>query len=635
MCGIAGLLTDNATEAGSHAKRMAATLAHRGPDAQGAWEDREAGLAFGHARLAIRDLTQAGRQPMVSASGRFVLVYNGEIYNAEEMRAELPFHPWRGTSDTETLLEYAARFGLLAALEQANGIFALGLWDRETRSLSLARDRLGVKPLYWASFPGLFLFGSELKALEAHPAFERELDREALAHFLRLSYVPAPFSIWRAARKLEPGHLLILAHGKPPCVKRWWDAGQAIGQGLARQGQVSLDDLAGELDALLTDAVRRQTVSDVPIGAFLSGGLDSSAVVAHLAALGGPPIQTFTMRFAEGGYDEGVDAARIAQHLGTKHHETFVTAQDALALVEELPRIYDEPFADSSQIPTLLMCRFAREGVSVALSGDGGDEMFAGYNRHVFAARVWPILQTIPRPLRKLGAKALRLVTPEAWDRLGQGLGLRLMGEKTQKLAALLGEADLERIHGLLAAQGLAWDETPLAGQAPSPYLAQPRTDLEPLDRMQLLDIQHYMPEDVLTKVDRASMSCGLEVRVPLLDHRLFALAFAARPRERVAGGQGKALLRQALARRLPAPLFERKAKMGFAVPIDPWLKGPLKGWAMDLLAPAQLKRQGLFDARLVEGWWRDHQSGRKKRHHALWNLLMFQAWRAQGGGAG
>lgn len=627
MCGIAGLQTDRPQDIRSQAANMAQALAHRGPDAQGVWSDDDAGLAFGHARLSIRDLTSTGAQPMVSASGRFVIAYNGELYNAGEMRAQLPSHAWRGSSDTEVLLECCEYFGLRETLDQSNGIFAFALWDRQTRTLSLARDRLGVKPLYWACLPGLFLFGSELKALTAHPDFASDLDQEALGHFLRLSYIPAPLSIWRAAKKLMPGHLLTLRTGAAPVIERWWDAKSALQAGLDRRGRQNIDMLVEELDALLVDAVRRQTVSDVPIGAFLSGGIDSATVVAHLAGQGGKAVDTFTIRYAEQGYDEGLDAKRIAEHLGTTHHEKFVTAQDALATVLELPAIYDEPFADSSQIPTLLISRFAREYVTVALSGDGGDEIFAGYNRHLFAARVWPRLNSAPPLLRRLAASLAEFVPPGGWDRLGHLSGQKLLGEKMQKLAALLPETELAKAHDLLAAQGLGHDESLLADRPASPYLAGRYNGLDALDLMQLIDIDTYLPGDVLAKVDWASMSCGLEVRVPLLDHRLIGVAFAATAKERFALGRGKSLLRKALARRLPPSLFEGRPKMGFATPIDEWLRGPLKEWASSLLSPNGLRDHPYLDSKLVERWWREHLSGRRKRHHALWNLLMFMAW--------
>lgn len=627
MCGIAGLLADKPQDIRRLATRMARAIAHRGPDAEGVWSDDGAGLAFGHARLSIRDLTASGAQPMVSASGRFVIAYNGELYNALEMRAQLQGRAWRGSSDTEVLLECCEHFGLRETLDQSNGIFAFALWDRHTRTLSLARDRLGVKPLYWAGLPGLFLFGSELKALTAHPDFASDLDQEALGHFLRLSYVPAPLSIWRAAKKLMPGHLLTLRTGADPVIERWWDAKGALQAGLDRQGRQSPEALVDELDALLSDAVGRQTVSDVPIGAFLSGGIDSSTVIAHLAGQGGKAIDTFTIRYAEPGYDEGLDARRIAGHLGTKHHEKFVTAQDALATVLELPTIYDEPFADSSQIPTLLISRFAREYVTVALSGDGGDEIFAGYNRHLFAARVWPRLRSVPPPLRRLAAGLIEFMPLGGWDRLGQLTGQKLLGEKMQKLASLLPETELAAAHDLLAAQGLGLNESPLADRPASPYLAGQHIGLDALDLMQLIDIETYLPGDVLAKVDRASMSCGLEVRVPLLDHRLIGTAFAASAKERFALGKGKSLLRRALAKRLPPGLFEGRPKMGFATPIDEWLRGPLRGWASDLLSSNCLRNHPYLDSKLVERWWQEHQSGRRKRHHALWNLLMFMAW--------
>jgi len=638
MCGIAGIKTDPYDpDAGRHAALMAATLAHRGPDGQGLWEDEAGGLALGHTRLAVRDLAPAGAQPMVCESGRFAIAYNGELYNAEEMRADLPGRIWRGHSDTEVLLEHCARFGIRASLERTNGIFAFALWDRESRTLWLARDRLGVKPLYWSALPGLFLFGSELRALAAHPRFPRQLDRHALSAFMRLSYVPAPLAIWQAARKLEPGQLLVHRSGDPPRLEFWWDSAQAIQGGLRRQGRQSLGALEEELDGLLADAIGRQTVADVGLGAFLSGGVDSSTVVAYLAMQAKASIETFTVRFAEGGYDEGEDAARIARHLGTRHHETIVTAKDALALIDELPQIYDEPFADSSQLPSILIARFARHHVTVALSGDGGDELFAGYNRHVFAARLWPALRAFPRPLRAGAARLLNALPPNAWDRLGHRLGLRLLGEKVQKLADVLPETSLTAIHARLCAQGQPATESLLA----DPILDHDDDEdgfalgeITPLDRMQARDLRHYLPDDVLTKVDRASMACGLEVRVPLLDHRLLEVAFAATADQRIRLGKGKQLLRRVLGRHLPASLFATKAKMGFAAPIDSWLRGPLKDWARDLLDPEHLGRQGLFNPRAVARCWQDHCDGRRKHHHTLWNVLIFQAWSGRGDGS-
>lgn len=629
MCGIAGLFDADGRDLERRAAAMTRALAHRGPDGRGVWVDAPAGLALGHTRLAIRDLSATGAQPMASASGRFALSYNGELYNAEEMRAALPGHRWRGTSDSEVLLEFAARFGIRAALAASNGIFALALWDRDLRTLWLARDRFGVKPLCWFHRPGLLLFGSELKALEADPAFPRDLDPMAVQAFLGQSCVPAPLTIWQGARKLGPGELLTFRPDQPPQTERWWDSAQALREGIARQGRVGRASLVEELDALLADSVRRQTVSDVPIGAFLSGGLDSSAIATYLAAAG-VPVETFTIGFEASGYDESAEALRIAQHLGLRHHAHRMTEADALALVPELGSLYDEPFADSSQIPTLLLCRFARRSVKVVLSGDGGDELFAGYNRHIFALRQWPTIAALPMALRALAATGLGLPRPSWLDRLGGLAGTRLLAEKTAKLASVLGAADLDDAYGRLCRQGLAAVESPLAPAFAGSYLEPARggdVPLDPLDRMQFLDLTRYLPDDVLAKVDRASMSVGLEVRVPWLDHRLIPVAFADRPIDRIAGGRGKALLRDALAKRLPRALFDAKPKMGFAAPIAEWLRGPLRSWAGDLLSPAALARDGMIDANTVARWWSEHQSGRRNRHHALWNVLMFRAW--------
>lgn len=631
MCGIAGLIAKEPTRLQDRVSAMTKALAHRGPDGSGLWLDAAAKLALGHARLAIRDLTPTGAQPMLSASSRFVLSYNGELYNAEEMKAALPGHVFRGASDTEILLEHFARHGVESTLREANGMFALALWDREERQLLLARDRFGIKPLYWALAGGEFFFGSELKALVADKAFPRDLDEAALSSFLQLSYVPEPLSIWRAAKKLEPGALLCMRPGGQPEIERWWNPLDEIMVAKAAGGGRSVASLAEEADALLVDAVNRQTVSDAPVGVFLSGGVDSSTVASLLAARGsGQGLDCFTIGFAEGGYDESEQAAKIAAHLGLRHHERRLTAKDALAVVPKLAGVYDEPFADSSQIPAVLLSAFAKERVKVVLTGDGGDEIFAGYNRHRFALREWPYLQCLPRPFRTCLASALARLPLSAWEALGQLMGLPQAGEKAQKLLAVAGSATLEAAHACLARQGLAAWESPLATGPASPYLEpptfSPTTSLHPLDRMQLADIRTYLPGDILTKMDRASMSVGLEARVPLLDHRLMGLAFALAPKARFEAGAGKQLLRKALGKRVPPALFEGQPKRGFAAPIDEWLKGPLADWAGDLLH--SLKQDKRFDAQRIEDWRRQHNDGTAKRHHALWNLLMFESWR-------
>jgi asparagine synthase (glutamine-hydrolysing) len=626
MCGIAGLISPNPQNLEARINAMTHALAHRGPDGQGIWIDEGAGLALGHARLAIRDLSPAGAQPMASACQRFVLTYNGELYNADELKADLVGRTWRSTSDSEILLEHCAAFGIERTLAAANGMFAFALWDRLERKLVLARDRFGIKPLYWAMCGNDFLFGSELRALSGDGALARDLNPQALAAFVRLGYVPDPLSIWTSAHKLEAGTLLILSPGAAPVIRRWWDAKNEILNAAARQGKVSQTELVLETSALLADAVKRQMVADVPVGVFLSGGVDSSAVASHVEG----QLDSFTVSFGEAGYDESAHAKAIADHLGLCHHELRLGSAEALATVPKLASLYDEPFADSSQIPTYLISRFAKESVKVVLSGDGGDEMFAGYNRHRFIAQDWPRMRAYPLALRRVLAGAIRVLPPGLWGALGEVAGQKLLGEKLQKLAGVLPLDSSGDIYDCLAGQGLSLEESPLAFTGPSPYLVSPfpppDMDLHPLDRMQLQDIRHYLPGDILTKTDRASMAVGLEVRVPLLDHRLLGPAFAAAPLARFQHKQGKALLRAALARRLPTHLFENRPKQGFAVPIDEWLKGPLQAWAGDLLGRA--KSSGLFDAKRIDDWWRQHQSGQKKRHHALWNLLMFQSWR-------
>lgn len=631
MCGIAGLIAKTPEALEERVRAMTQALAHRGPDGSGLWQDGAACIALGHARLAIRDLTPTGAQPMISASGRFVLSYNGEIYNAEEMKAAVPGHVFRGTSDTEILLEHFARHGVDNTLNAANGMFALALWDREERELLLARDRFGIKPLYWAEAGGEFLFASELKALSVDSALPRDIDGQALAAFLQLGYVPGSLSIWTSAKKLASGCLLRLKTGGEPEISRWWNPDEEIRKAASAGRARKASDIWAELEGLLESAVNAQTVSDVPVGVFLSGGIDSSTVACLLAAgQGGQKLESFTIGFAESGYDESRPAAAIASHLGLRHHERRLTAHEALAIVPKLAGIYDEPFADSSQIPAVLLSAFARERVKVALSGDGGDEIFAGYNRHRFAFHEWPRLSRMPLSLRKGLAGGLSCLAPSFWDALGNLAGLPQMGEKMQKFLAVAGGSSLEAAYARLIRQGLEPQESPLALDPFTPYALdptdQPENPLHPLDRMQLADINDYLPGDILAKMDRASMSQGLEVRVPLLDHRLLPLAFALAPKDRFLGKAGKAPLRRLLAKRLPPALFADRPKQGFAVPVDDWLKGPLRAWADDLLTT--LKGDACFDAKRIDGWWQEHLSGKRKRHHALWNLLMFEAWR-------
>ena len=633
MCGIAGFVDLNGQTPGESleatARAMAETMRHRGPDDGGVWSAPQAGVALASRRLAVRDLSPAGHQPMVSEDGRHALVYNGEIYDIDGPRDELRARGRRfdGDSDTEVLLNACAEWGPEKAVERLNGMFAFAFWDGDARTLTLARDRLGIKPMYWAEADGLFLFGSELKALRAHPDWRPELDRDALAAYARLSYVPAPRCIWRGAHKLEPGTVLTLGAGRTG-ITRYWDMADIAAQ---ERPPVTMQEAADGLETLLVKAISRRLVSDVPLGVFLSGGIDSAVVAALAQSQRADPLKTFTVGFAEADYDEAADAAKVAAHLGCDHTSLTVSAEEARACIAELPRWFDEPFADSSQIPTLLISRFARQSVTVALSGDGGDEVFGGYNRYAFAARHWPLLRRLPAPARHLGAAIIAAVPPRLWD-LALGGIVRQAGEKAHKLAAVLPVDGLDEVYRLLIGQGV--DTAGLVRGAPSPPVDAvsevPASLEDAVERMQFMDTVAYLPDDILTKVDRASMAAGLEARVPLLDHEVVAFAWRLPRHLKVADGAGKRVLRAVLGRHVPAHLFEGRPKSGFAVPLDSWLRGPLREWAESLLSRGRLEADGYFDAAMVGGWWDDHQSGAKKRQHALWNVLMFQAWHAE-----
>ncbi len=629
MCGIAGFV-DGRHGGGSDrleglAEAMAETLRHRGPDDGGVWTDAETGVALANRRLAVRDLSAAGHQPMVSDDGRLVLTYNGEIYDTDEQRASLERagRRFRGGSDTEVLLQACAEWGVDEAVRRCNGMFAFALWDRVERRLTLARDRMGIKPLYWVEKDGLFLFASELKALVGHPGWTPEIDRDALAAFARLSYVPSPLCIWKGARKMEPGTVLTFEAGKAPTMARYWNMMDVAGR---ERDITDMHEAVEGLESLLGRAVRRRLVADVPIGLFLSGGMDSATVAALMQAEGRAPVKTFTVGFAETDFDESGDAARIAKHLGTEHQEIRLSPAETLDHVADVARCYDEPFADSSQIPSLLVSRLARRSVTVALSGDGGDEVFGGYNRYAWAEHHWPRLSRVPGPLRRAWAGAITAVPPVLWDRLAGVLGVHQAGEKMHKAAALLALDDEAQAYRHLTGPGIDASGLVLGGNEPPPS-PPPALD-DAMERMQVLDTVGYLPDDILTKVDRASMSVGLEVRVPLLDHEVVAFAWRLARPLKVSGGDTKRVLRAVAEKHMPASLFAGRPKSGFAVPIGAWLRGPLREWAGDLLSEQALRDQGTFDAALVGRWWREHRSGRRLRHHALWNVLMFQAWR-------
>ena len=667
MCGFAGLLTPAPlpTDRLEHrASAMASRLAHRGPDDASVWADGPAGIGLAHRRLAVLELSPAGRQPMHSASGNLVLAFNGEIYNHAELRAELAggagaAPAWRGHSDTETLLAGFERWGVQATLRRAVGMFALALWDRRTRTLTLARDRFGEKPLHYGWVGGAFVFGSELKALRAHPGFDNPVCRAALADYLRFGCVPAPRTIHQGVFKLEPGCLLAVQGRAPertpvlppraPSVvgtldlSRWWSLADAVVAG-ARAPLRDETEALDELEARLSDAVRLQSLADVPLGAFLSGGVDSSAVVALMQRQAARPVRSFTVGFEESGFDESPHARAVARHLGTEHHEIFVTAAQARELIPRLPAIWDEPFADSSQIPTLLVCQAARRELTVALSGDAGDEVFGGYNRYLWGPRLWRCLRLLPYPLRQALARALRAGSPAAWDRLLGHAGVLRPGEKLHKLAHalrgarsvddlyanLVGDADwaARLVRGAPAADPGAASAGPAAAFGPvAPGHAAALAALDdPRARMMFLDTLGYLPDDILCKVDRAAMSVGLETRAPFLDHRVVELAWRLPMSMKIRDGTGKWALRQLLYRHVPRELIERP-KAGFAIPVGQWLRGPLREWAEGLLSESRLRSEGYLEPGPVREAWQQHLGGRYDWTARLWGVLMFQAW--------
>jgi asparagine synthase (glutamine-hydrolysing) len=619
---------------------MTDTLIHRGPDDSGSWIDPEAGIALGHRRLAIVDLSPEGHQPMVSADGRYVVAFNGEIYNFLELRSQLKAfgHHFRGHSDTEVMLASFSQWGLDEAIERFNGMFAFALWDRQERVLHLGRDRLGEKPLYYGWMGNTFLFGSELKALKAHPDFQAEINRNALALFLRFGYIPAPYSIYQGIYKLPPGTILTWRGGanRPEPVS-YWSAKKVAELGAAEPFIGSEQEALFQLEALLKDAVGLRMVADVPLGAFLSGGIDSSTVVALMQAQSSQPVKTFTIGFYEDGYNEAQHAKAVAQHLGTDHTELYVTPQETLAVIPKLPILYDEPFADPSQIPTFLVSQLARQHVTVSLSGDGGDELFAGYDRYFSGNRIWQKIGWMPRPLRQTAARILTSLSPQTWDwglthfaaLLPAMLKQPTPGTKLHLLADFLAAPNSEAIYMHLVShwknpEALVVDssEPPTALSDRQRWAQLPRFT----QRMMYLDTVTYLPDDILVKVDRASMGVNLEARVPFLDHRVVELAWRLPLSMKISGTQGKWLLRQVLYKYVPKNLIERP-KMGFGVPIDSWLRGPLRDWAEALLDERRLQQEGFLNPQLIRQKWEEHLSGEWDWQYYLWDVLMFQAW--------
>lgn len=650
MCGIAGIFSADRVDPALLA-RMAAMIAHRGPDDEGLWSDQKAGIGFAHRRLSIVDLSPHGHQPMHSASGRFTICLNGEIYNFEEIRRELeragmgPEGGWRGHSDTEVLLQALESWGLRPTLDRAVGMFAFALWDAKEQQLHLVRDRFGEKPLYYGMVGRDLLFGSELKALRCHPRFDLPIDRAALRAFAARTYVPVPLSIYRGIFKLPAGCYLTLDRAalsgpisQPPVegkggalrLTRYWSYRDVVAQGL-RDPIQSESEALEELERVLAEAIKGQSFADVPVGTFLSGGIDSSLVIALYQKYSSQPVRTYSIGFEESDFDEAGYAKAVAAHLGTIHHEHYVTVREARDVIPLLPTMYDEPFADSSQIPTYLVSRFARRDVTVALTGDGGDELFAGYNRHFLAPQLWQQMKRLPRGLRLAAASPLSRLPMRFWAGAGRMLAKGdqpFLGARIHKAIRIARSASsLDDVY-MSFLDEWSLEPGPVLGDSGGdwPFDLDLGVEAPGSIRMMYCDAVSYLTDDILHKVDRAAMAVGLETRVPFLDHRVAAVAARIPLSMKVRGRTGKHILKQLLYRQAPAELFDRP-KAGFAVPVGEWIKGPLRDWAEELLDPGRMAAEGWFDPTIVHGRWRDHLAGRRDSTPALWALLMFQSW--------
>ena len=635
MCGITGIIDNRGTTHDSlteNIRRMTQSLLHRGPDAGAEWVEAASGVALGHRRLAVVDLSENGAQPMVSADGRLVMVYNGEIYNADELRHELKASGLKffGHSDTEVILAAFSIWGFEKTLKRLIGMFAIAVWDRQRKRLMLARDRLGIKPLYWFTVGGLTLFGSELKSLKAHEDFVGRIDLDELVGFFRFNYVPSPNSIYESVKKLEPGTFVSLNCAGQSAVTTFWSFEQVVRAGKQNQFQGTDLEATDALEELLSDAIRRRMVADVPLGAFLSGGVDSSTVVALMQAQTDRPIQTFSIGFDDAQFNEAKHAKAVADHLGTQHTEFYVSGNAARDVIPKLPHLFDEPFADASQIPTYLVCQMARQHVTVALSGDGGDELFAGYRRYLDTSKFADRLFAVPSVLRRAGAAVIEKIPLSFWSAVSQlqtsrGPSLELQ-TKIDKLLKVL-RSDKSDIYTVLTSN---WDNpSHLVKGAQEPERSsweENYLNLGVVERMQYADVMTYLRDDILTKVDRTSMGVALEARVPILDHRLVEFSWSLPFDMKIRKNRGKWLLRQVLHRHVPRTLIERP-KMGFAAPIADWLRGPLRDWAEALIEPRRLDQQGLLNHKLIQHAWDLHLRGAKDLSTPLWGVLMFQAW--------
>ena len=638
MCGITGFLTPSPTQTRDDMQNalagMSTAIAHRGPDDSGLWLDETRGIGLGFRRLAILDLSPTGHQPMTSADGRYVVIFNGEAYNFGMVRDELAAIgiSFRGTSDTEVLLEAICVWGLEGALGKFNGMFAFALWDRQEKSLSLVRDRMGVKPLYYGWHGNTLLFGSELKSLRAHPAFSADVDRDALTLYLRYNYIPTPFSIYRGVRKLPPGSILRISSATHPGEEElatYWSASEQILASRADPFWGDESQTTDELEELLTDSIRLRMLADVPLGAFLSGGVDSSTIVALMQKISLQPVQTFSIGFSEFGYNEAPHARAVAEHLGTQHTEVYISPEEARAIIPSLAGMYDEPFANPSAIPTFLVSQLARQHVTVSLSGDGGDELFGGYNRYTWVERIWRRMGKVPSPIRGILANGVDQHAPTL-SLLAGKLGYPNPADKVHKLAGTLRAASPAQIYLDLVSFWKQPAGIVIRAQEPHTTLTDPGSWPEALslaEQMMLLDTLTYLPDDGLVKVDRASMAASLEVRVPFVDdYRLLEFAWRLPLDMKIRAGQGKWILRQVLYKYVPQAMIERP-KMGFGVPIDSWLRGPLRGWAEELISEDRLRREGFFQPGPIRKKWQEHLTGKRNWQYHLWGILMFQAW--------
>lgn len=646
MCGITGYfapqMSQNNEDMNVIIGRMTKAIQSRGPDDQGIWVDPQNGIALGHRRLAILDLSPAGHQPMVSQTGRYVIVYNGEIYNHLVLRNEINANresiQWKGHSDTETLLAAIELWGFEETLKRCIGMFAIALWDRQEQELLLARDRMGEKPLYFGwqgqGRDAVFFFGSELKALKQFPTFNTEVNRDSLTLFLRHNYIPAPYSIYHGIQKLIPGTWLRVSDRlREPQVKTYWSMSQVA---IERGGYLpnrTVNSMVDELETLLSSAVRQQMVADVPLGAFLSGGVDSSTVVALMQQHSSRPVQTFSIGFHEEAFNEAEHAKAVAAHLGTEHTELYVSSRQAMDVIPGLPQYYDEPFADSSQIPTFLISQMARQHVTVALSGDAGDELFCGYNRYILSSHLWKKISAVPLLMRSMAARGVKVLSPGTWNAISNYLPLRQrrgrLGDMLYKGAGVLTSSDMSQLYMGLVSYWSDPSSLVLGGKEPPTFLtglAPALDNLAPIERMMALDAISYLPDDILAKVDRAAMAVSLEVRVPFLDHRVVEFAWGIPMDLKLRDGVSKWALRQVLYKHVPKSIIDRP-KMGFGVPLDQWLRGPLREWGEELLDVNRLHQDGYFRPEPIRVLWDEHQRGHRNWAQHLWGVLMFQSW--------